>query len=170
MSRKLPAIQRTNTAVSVPDPVRIVDYMQSQGPVDSTPFKPKHSLEYLRSVDNQKVRGIFKNYETEGGELKFPYRQYKKDDITFYTFKDGYQYEIPLNVANHLNNDCYVPVHEYALDSAGRQLPDHLLGRKKHRFGFISTDLRPIEGWVEPSPLVTGIKVPEIPVPAQIGA
>ena len=170
MTKRLPSTQRTNTAMAVPDPVRIVNYMESQGPVSSEPFKPKHSLEYMRSVDNQRVRGIFRNYETPGGELKFPWRQYKKDDIVFYTFKDGHQYEIPLNVANHLNNDCYVPVHEYALDSAGRQLPDHLLGRKQYRFGFVSTDLRPIEGWQEPSNIVTAIKVPDIATGASTGA
>ncbi len=88
--------------------------------------------------DREMVRGIFKFYECEGGEISFPFKAYKWDDIQSYTLRDGEIYTIPLGVAKHLNNNGWYPIHKYALNEAG--VPLSCIGEKKRRFGFHPLD------------------------------
>lgn len=101
------------------------------------------NVNYLRDKDRQMVKGIFKNYETPGGSLKFVFRKHKGDDIQSYNFVDGQIYTIPLGVAKHLNTNCNYAVHKYAVDEAGS--PTMRIGQRIHRFGFQSLEFMDIE-------------------------
>ena len=97
----------------------------------------KAKLEHDRARDNEKVRGMFKFYEVNGGTLSFVYRAYKNDRIEKYTLVDGQVYEIPLGVAKHLNKNGWYPVHSYKKEESGMKVR---VGEKVHRFGFQSLD------------------------------
>lgn len=125
----------------------------------------KSALEHQYELDHQIVKGVFKNYQQKNNQVRFPFRKYLQDPIEWYPknpantgkpafFMDGQTYEIPLMVANHLNNDCFRPIHENAQDANGRPLPETIIGSKVHRFGFVNTDFRPVIGWKDPSPIV----------------
>ena len=100
------------------------------------------NLNYMREKDNRMVRGIFKNFETPGGELRFVFRKYKGEPIKKYVLLDNQVYTIPLGVAKHLNNDCNYPVHKYATDETG--VPTMRIGSRFHRFGFQSLEFMDI--------------------------
>src|SRR5271168_3412929 len=81
-----------------------------------------HRLKEMCERDRQKVKGIFHNYECQGGTVMFPFKAYKWDEVQNYTFVDGKEYEIPLGVARHLNKNCWYPVHENVLDMNGKPI------------------------------------------------
>lgn len=125
----------------------------------------KASLEHEYEMDHQMVKGVFKNYQQKNNPIRFPFRKYSKDAIEWYPknprdpsrahyFRDGETYEVPLMIANHLNNNCWRPIHENAQDERGNPLPDTIVGAKLQRFGFVNTDFRPVAGWKDPSPIV----------------
>lgn len=51
------------------------------------------------------VKGIFKYIECPGGIFSFPFRIYK-EPIKTYHLLDGGTYELPIEVVDHLNNNC----------------------------------------------------------------
>ena len=134
------------------------------------------SFDHQYELDHQIVRGVFRSLKQKAAPLRFPLRLYKQDPIKFFPedingrpnyFVDGRTYEIPLFVANYLNNKCARPVTRAALangqftnqhqrDANGNfiyEAPTHTI-EKEHRFMFVSTDFKPVKGWVEPSTLV----------------
>lgn len=98
----------------------------------------KESLKYKRDKDREKVKGVFRYYEVPGGTLEFPIRLYKGDPVVKYELRDGEVYELPLGVARHLNNNCWYPEHEYAMDKDGK--PVCRIGKKRRRTGFQSLE------------------------------
>lgn len=114
----------------------------------SKPVELKN-LNYLRERDNKMVRGIFKNFETRGGELSFVFRKYQGDPIKKYKLVDGQVYTIPLGVAKHLNSNCSYPIHHYASDENG--LPVMQIQKNVSRFGFQSLEFMDIED-LNPNP------------------
>lgn len=98
----------------------------------------KTKLEYLRDKHRQKVKGMFKFYEVPGGEITFPFLEFKGDPVQQYTMKDGEIYEIPLGVALHLNKNCWYPVHHHEQDSSGAT--SVRIGQKVRRMGFQSLE------------------------------
>lgn len=124
----------------------------------------KKALEEQYRIDHQIVKGVFKNFKQKNEPVRFVFRKYKEDPIDWYPkdvngkkqyFHDGKTYEIPLMVANHLNNNCYREIHTNAQDDNGKPLPESIVGSKQHRFAFMNTDFRPVTGWKDPSPIVT---------------
>jgi len=113
-----------------------VDKMTEKTIVSEKSFKSK--LDYLRDKHRQKVKGIFKFYEVPGGEISFPFLEFKGDPVQHYTFKDNEVYEIPLGVAIHLNKNCWYPVHQYEQDPAGKA--SVRIGQKVRRMGFHSLE------------------------------
>lgn len=134
------------------------------------------ALDHQYQLDHQMVKGVFRNLIQKGSPLRFPFRKYKQDPIKFYPqdingkpnyFIDGQTYEIPLMVANHLNNRCNREVNRVTLAN-GQYGPQHQRDsygnfiyeapietiEKKPRFAFINTDFRPVKGWEEPSTIV----------------
>jgi hypothetical protein len=51
-------------------------------------------LKVLCERDREKVKGIFRFYECEGGTLTFSLKLYKWDDVERYTFIDGEIYMV----------------------------------------------------------------------------
>lgn len=104
----------------------------------------KNSIKYKRDKDREKVKGIFRNYETRGGMIKFPIRLYPGDEIETHTLIDGQTYSIPLGVAKHLNKNCYIEQHAAMPDgtiqgigTSGRAMT---VVNKIKRFGFQSLE------------------------------
>jgi len=69
-----------------------------------------------RKEESKPVKGIFRNFETPGGEFTFPYLAYKGDPLAMYKLRDGKEYTIPLGVARHLRHHCEYPVRGWAVD------------------------------------------------------
>ena len=99
-----------------------------------------HSAVYLKWKEESKmVKGIFRCHEPQGGCVKFSFKKYKWDPVKTYTFYDGMEYEIPLAVARHLNQNCNYPIHSYIMDVQGRPIVDRA-GKKFQRMNFQSLD------------------------------
>lgn len=110
----------------------------------------KANINYLRDKDREMVKGIFRNFETRGGSIKFPFRGYKGDPIEWYEFTDGQTYSIPLGVAKHLNKNCWIPQYQHLnADTlkgvAGRNTGNMHMVTKVKRFGFQSLEFIPTE-------------------------
>lgn len=136
----------------------------------------QETLDHNYQLDHQKVRGVFRNLRQKNSPLRFPFRKYKQDPIKFYPedvngkpnyFIDGQTYEVPLMIANYLNNQCYREVNRLQLnngqytnqhmrDSNGNFIYDAPVEtiEKQHRFMFVSTDFKPVKGWQEPSQVI----------------
>lgn len=80
------------------------------------------------------VKGIFRNHEDKGSTISFPFYQKESDTMNPYSFTDGEEYEIPIELALHLRNNCCYDKYERALDDQGR--PVTKVVGKIHRFGF----------------------------------
>lgn len=98
----------------------------------------KKKLKIQREKDNEMVKGIFRFHEVPGGQIKFPYRAYKEDQVENYTLVDGQVHTIPFGVAHHLNKDCWYPEHAYQLDAEGK--PKMKIGKKVQRCSFQSLE------------------------------
>lgn len=93
--------------------------------------------------EREKVKGIFRFHECEGGILDFVFRAYKWDSVEKYHLTDGQIYEIPLGVAKHLNKNGWYPEHSCILDKDGN--PTIRVAQKKRRFSFQSMDFVDME-------------------------
>ena len=87
--------------------------------------------------DHKMVRGQFTYPEVPGGTIRFSFLKYKEDEVKHYEFYDGEVKEIPLMVAEHINQKYY-PVHEHLLDENGKR--SVTIGRKVYRASFRSLD------------------------------
>lgn len=93
-------------------------------------------IERRRKFDSEIVSGTFNYTQVPGGTLEFYYKKYKGDPIKKYSFVDGQHYNIPRGVANHLNDNCGIPVHQYIQDEKGT--PIAKLSTPFKRFMFSS--------------------------------
>ncbi len=67
------------------------------------------------------VKGIFKNIECPGTMLTFPFRMYK-EPVKKYFLMDGGEYELPIEVVEHLNNNCAYKEHAWKLKGRDKML------------------------------------------------
>lgn len=104
--------------------------------------KLQKELPSIRAKNEEKVRGIFRFHELPGGTLKFPFRGFGQK-IERYEFTDGEIYEVPLEIARHLNKNCWYPVHQFSLDENGKPLQS--VGKRVHRCSFQSLDFMDVE-------------------------
>lgn len=88
--------------------------------------------------DNELVRGMFRFYEVPGAPFSFCFKKNPGAKIERYDMQDGEVYEIPRCVAEHLNKNCWYPVHEYTMQEDGKQ--SMRVGRRVQRVGFHSLD------------------------------
>jgi len=109
--------------------------------------KASELVERHRKEDSKLVKGIFRDIECPGGDVEFIYRKYKGDDIVKYHFVDGVEYEIPLGVAKHINNNCKYARKQYrgtadsgilTKGSNGQWTP--IPGKAIERYQFVSHD------------------------------
>ena len=82
---------------------------------------PKYAL---WKEESKLVKGVFRCHEPRGGSVKFYFKKYKWDPVKEYTLVDGEQYEIPLAVARHLNQNCSYQRHSHVLDKNGNPSVD----------------------------------------------
>lgn len=116
--------------------------------VDAVKAK-KVNLTFQRDKDREMVKGIFRNFETRGGVLRFVFKGYPGDPVKTYTFHDGETVTIPLGVAKHLNRNCWTPSYSYlntdtvkGFGARGRSM--EVVG-KQRRFGFQSLEFIDLE-------------------------
>jgi len=95
-------------------------------------------MEKMKERDYKLVRGVFKRFKNPEVPLKFYFKKYKGPIMEF-TLKDGYVYEIPYMVAEHLHKNCYIPEHKNITDEEGKNI--HVVGRKIKCYDFISPDI-----------------------------
>ena len=101
--------------------------------------KASELAEKERKEDAKLVKGIFKNLEVAGGDVKFPYRKHRGENIRLYHFHDGEEYEIPLGLAKHINQDTKVPIHTNLIDpNTNKRITAP--GSYTERFQFLSTE------------------------------
>lgn len=96
-----------------------------------------HTRRTQEDFDNETVRGMFRYYEVPGASFKFVYRK-NGGPVQKYEFQDGEVYDIPRCVAEHLNTNCWYPIHTYQQDEDGR--PSTRVGKRVNRVGFHSLD------------------------------
>ena len=106
--------------------------------------KIKAQLELQRKKDREMVRGIFRFHEVPGGNMRFPFKKYKRDPLETFDMNDGEVYTIPLGVAKHLNTNCWYPSYTFKNDEAGR--PSVSVAEKIRRCSFQSLEFVDIEG------------------------
>lgn len=101
---------------------------------------PSDNPVYLKWKEESKmVKGIFRCHEPRGGSVTFSFKKYKWDPVKTYTMIDGREYEVPLAVARHLNQNCNYPVHQHILDARGNPVLD-VNGKKVSRMNFESLE------------------------------
>lgn len=96
------------------------------------------------------VKFIFKNYQLEGGDVRFFYGDEDTPDASYH-FLDGEQYEAPYSVAEHLAFNTTYPMHHYQMDDNNRHIQS--VGKKIQRYGIIPLNF--IFKKTPPSNLVT---------------
>lgn len=121
-------------------------------------------LKKFMDEECQMVKGRFKNYETEGGNLPLTCGKYPGQPLFSQTFQDGEIYEVPLWIARHLNGidvtaeaingkigSCSYVIHGFKWDK-GAPVPESQIGpggapvphigseKRKRRFGFQSLE------------------------------
>lgn len=95
----------------------------------------KAAMDLEKKRDLEIVRGIFKNHEQAGGELKFSFKKYAGKVETYHLY-DGEVYSIPRMVAKHLNNQCAYPTFEFADNLGTSTRSTHIPGKPRRRFSF----------------------------------
>ncbi len=95
-------------------------------------------LEKLRKEANKNVKGIFRCHEPKNGEVTLVWREYKGDPVRRWTLRDGQEYEIPLGLAKHLNNNCKYYIHKHIMNSDGTPALDRK-AQATQRMEFVST-------------------------------
>lgn len=74
--------------------------------IPSTPRPTRKRITFPTFDEVPKVRGIFRNIEYPNTGFSFSFRGGWKGPVKNYTLFDGQEYEIPKEVADHLNNRC----------------------------------------------------------------
>lgn len=124
---------------------------KEQSMQEEMPHTKPEKTEYER--DNEPVHGMFRYYEVPGSSFKFVYKKHD-GPIEKYELQDGEVYTIPRCVAEHLNQECWYPVHDYLKDENGQ--PSMRIGKRVNRVGFHSLDFMEERPGLnaEPSPIV----------------
>lgn len=119
-------------------------------------YKGKKSAEELRSMsiserkrywawcrdrDQEKVKAIFRNFEQTGGTLHFPFRKWAGEQLQILFFEDGKTYDVPREIVDHLNNNCWYPAYEYLpggkiINVPGEAPTNMRISKKNKRFAL----------------------------------
>ena len=86
----------------------------------------------VRVPENRRiVKGIFKNLECPGTMLTFCFRKYKEPIKTYYLM-DGNEYDLPIEVIEHINSNCGYKKHEWKLENK-RTIANEMGGRGSNK-------------------------------------
>lgn len=88
-----------------------------------------------RQRESRKIRGVFQCHEPRGGSVEFVFKKYKGDPVERYKLYDGKEYELPLSVINHLNQNCNYPVYSEILGPDGLRQSE--IGKRVQRYNFV---------------------------------
>ena len=116
------------------------------------------AMKMQRDRDREIVRGIFTFHEVPGGSMQFCYKYYDGDEVETYTMFDGETYSIPRGVAQHLNKNCWYPLHHFAVDGNGK--PVARIGQKVRRCSFNSLEFMDGDDLVAPGKQVVSVEHP----------
>lgn len=100
--------------------------------------KASELIEKARKEDSKLVKGVFKNLECPGGDLQFAYHAYKGEPTRVYHMIDGDEYEIPLGVAKHINQQCKYRKSKHLIGKDGKRMI--VADKPTERYQFVSTD------------------------------
>ena len=136
----------------------------------STKEAAKERLEQFKNEESRLVKGIFQCFETPGASVKIFVKKYAGIQPFEKVMTDGYEYEVPLYVARHLNGidatagamaapelrnprigTCSYPIHGFKMPDTGRLtgsnidgagIPVPIVGIVKRfkRYGFQSLE------------------------------
>ena len=95
-------------------------------------------MKKMKDKGHKMVKGIFRCYEPRGGSFTFSFKKFPGDQLLKYTLVDGETYDIPLMVAQHLNQNCWYPRHSHVMDMNGNTTVD--VGKKVQRCSFESLE------------------------------
>ena len=103
--------------------------------------KRKKYFEWMRQRGKEKVKGIFRNFESPGNYLEFPFKKWPNDGTQTVHVMDGEKYEIERDIEEHLNTNCWYPQYEHLpggkfINVPGEQPTNMRVGRKVRRFAF----------------------------------
>ena len=144
--------------------------MYDARPLDKViPEKKTYNAKYEREKDREPVRGIFKFYEVPGGQIRFPYKKHKGEEVQEYILDDGKVYTLPLGVAKHLNKNGWYPQYEHIPgDTSTFIAPAGLayygmqknirIQKKVRRFGFQSLEFIDVDDISEEGSNVVGVE------------
>lgn len=82
----------------------------------------------------EEVSGVIRNNENPGNPIEFWFKGPGCSETRKFSFKDNEQIKIPLGVAKHIRQSCWVAVDAYKLDKDGK--PSVEVGKKMRRFSF----------------------------------
>jgi|GEM_PF-4940403 hypothetical protein len=99
----------------------------------------KKRIDYKKFKDNEKITGVFRNLEEQGGGVRFCLKLYPGDDLEWYDMVDGHTYTVPRMVGDHLNKDCWIDIYGHGKNSEGLNVQQ--VTGKRHRYAFDSPDL-----------------------------
>jgi len=77
-----------------------------------------------RERDMKMVKGRFRCFEPQGGNVRLAYRKHKGEPVRTYTMEDGEIYEIPFGLATYLRDQCCYYEHGHIMDKNGAPLID----------------------------------------------
>ena len=100
----------------------------------------KEKLDKQWKEESKLVKGIFKNIECPGGKVEFQYKKFPQENIMVYSLEDGKEYELPLCVAKHINNNCAIVQHKYLVDPEGNKIIKP--SGQEQRYQFISKEYK----------------------------
>ena len=114
-NKKTPDQHRTSP--EIPAGYKLVKIEEETEPIHAKPVEQK-PVEQVKTRqqremerDQELIRGTFNFHENPGGVLRFPFRQHK-GKIKHYALRDGEEFELPRDVARHLNQNCKYPVYQ----------------------------------------------------------
>jgi hypothetical protein len=85
------------------------------------------------AYETELTTGIFRNFEKPGQVHEFTMRL-ERGPVQRFKLFDGKVHQLPRNVARYINQNCWYPEHEYAMDEFGEQ--KYNIGKKVYRFAF----------------------------------
>jgi hypothetical protein len=97
--------------------------------------KNEDKWEDQRIRESRLVKGRFQCHEAKGGSIEFVFKKFKGDKVQKYKLRDGGEYELPISVVKHLNEDCNYPVYHETIDNNGDKLQE--VGRRVQRYNFV---------------------------------
>lgn len=98
-------------------------------------IEKSRTWEHERKRENRKIKGVFQCHEPRGGSVEFVFKKFKGDAVERYKLQDGKEYELPLAVINHLNQNCNYPVYAEILSPDGLRQAE--IGKRIQRYNFV---------------------------------